>query len=97
MPVRERPTTYTITLSVVLAGIARHHLVWDMIKVHVENGPFFMGCVANMSRLLHVSNDMRNVPTRDDLATGGFGNPWIIPHPAVWNPEIFYYENPEDH
>jgi len=77
--------------------IARYHLVWDMIKIHVENGPFFMGCVANFPRLLHVSTDMRNVPTRDDLATGGFGNPWIIPHPAVWNPEIFYYENPEDH
>ncbi len=77
--------------------LTRHKLVWDMMKVHVDHGPFFMGCVANMSRLLHVSNDMRNVPTRDDLATGGFGNPWIIPHPAVWNPEIFYYENPEAH
>ena len=77
--------------------MARHKMVWDMIKIHVEHGPFFMGCVANMPRLLHVSKDMRNVPTRDDLATGGFGNPWILPHPAVWNPEIFYYENPEDH
>ncbi len=75
----------------------RHMLVWDMMKVHVENGPFFMGCVANMSRLCLVNKDMRNVPTRDDLATGGFGNPWIIPHPAVWNPEIFYFENPEAH
>ena len=68
-----------------------------MMKVHVDNGPFFMGCVANMPRLLHVNKDMRNVPTRDDLATGGFGNPWILPHPAVWNTEIFYWENPEDH
>jgi peptide/nickel transport system substrate-binding protein len=77
--------------------IARHQLVWDMMKVHVEHGPFFMGCVANMPRLLIVSKDLRNVPTKEELATGGFGNPWIIPHPAVWNPEIFYYENPEDH
>jgi peptide/nickel transport system substrate-binding protein len=77
--------------------IARHHVVWDMMKVHVEHGPFFMGCVANMPRLLHVNKDMRNVPTRDDLATGGFGNPWITPHPAIWNTEIFYWENPEDH
>jgi peptide/nickel transport system substrate-binding protein len=77
--------------------ITRHKLVWDMMKVHVDNGPFFMGCVANMSRLNLVNVDMRNVPTRDDLATGGFGNPWILPHPAVWNPEIFYFENPEDH
>jgi len=77
--------------------IARHHLVWEMMKLHVNYGPFFMGCVANMPRLLIVNKDMRNVPTREDLATGGFGNPWITPHPAIWNPEIFYYENPEDH
>jgi peptide/nickel transport system substrate-binding protein len=72
--------------------IARHKLVWDMIKVHVEYGPFFLGCVANMPRLLLVGNKMRNVPTRDDLATGGFGNPWILPHPAVWNTEVFWME-----
>jgi peptide/nickel transport system substrate-binding protein len=77
--------------------IARHYLVWEMMKLHVNYGPFFMGCVANMPRLLIVNKDMRNVPTREDLATGGFGNPWITPHPAIWNPEIFYYENPEDH
>jgi peptide/nickel transport system substrate-binding protein len=72
--------------------IARHKLVWDMMKIHVEHGPFFMGCVANMPRLLVVSKNMRNVPTRDDLATGGFGNPWILPHPAVWNTEIFWID-----
>lgn len=77
--------------------LTRHAMVWDMMKIHVNYGPFFLGCVANMPRLLHVSKDMRNVPTRDDLVTGGFGNPWILPHPAVWNPEIFYYEHPEDH
>jgi peptide/nickel transport system substrate-binding protein len=77
--------------------MTRHKMVWDMMKIHVEDGPFMLGCVANPPRLLHVSKDMRNVPTRDDLVTGGFGNPWILPHPAVWNPEIFYYENPEEH
>jgi peptide/nickel transport system substrate-binding protein len=95
-PVEQLWTTYDKS-KVEPDTISRHHLVWDMIKVHVNNGPFFMGCVANMPRLLLVHNEMRNVPTRDELATGGFGNPWIIPHPAVWNPEIFYWDNPEAH
>jgi peptide/nickel transport system substrate-binding protein len=95
-PVEQLWTTYDQS-KIEPDTIARHHLVWDMIKVHVDNGPFFMGCVANMPRLLLVHKEMRNVPTRDELATGGFGNPWIIPHPAVWNPEIFYWDNPEAH
>jgi peptide/nickel transport system substrate-binding protein len=95
-PVEQLWTTYDES-KIEPDTIARHHLVWDMIKVHVNNGPFFMGCVANMPRLLLVHKEMRNVPTRDDLATGGFGNPWIIPHPAVWNPEIFYWEDPSAH
>jgi len=77
--------------------ISRHHLVWDMIKVHVNEGPFFMGCVANYPRICLVGLDMRNVPTHDELKLGGFGNPWIHPTPAVYNPEMWYYENPGDH
>jgi peptide/nickel transport system substrate-binding protein len=95
-PVEQLWTTYDQS-KIEPDTLTRHHLVWDMIKVHVNYGPFFMGCVANMPRLLLVHKDMRNVPTRDDLATGGFGNPWIIPHPSVWNPEIFYWDNPEAH
>ncbi len=77
--------------------IKRHHLVWDMIKVHVNYGPFFMGCVANYPRICLVSYDLRNVPYREDLKLGGFGNPWIHPTPAVYNPEMWYYENPDKH
>jgi len=77
--------------------LARHHLVWDMIKVHVNEGPFFMGCVANYPRICLQSLDLRNCPKHDDLTLGGFGNPWIHPTPAVYNPEMWYYENPEDH
>ena len=77
--------------------IKRHQLVWDMIKVHVNEGPFFMGCVANYPRICLQSLDLRNCPKREDLKLGGFGNPWIHPTPAVYNPEMWYYENPEDH
>ena len=75
----------------------RHKLVWDMIKVHVENGPFFMGTVANYPRVVLVSTDLRNVPKKEDLATGGFCNPWIIPYPAVLDPESWYWDNPDAH
>jgi peptide/nickel transport system substrate-binding protein len=77
--------------------INRHHLVWDMMKVHVNEGPFFQGCVANYPRICLQSMDLRNCPKREDLTLGGFGNPWIHPTPAVYNPEMWYYENPEDH
>ncbi|HUT18400.1 MAG TPA: ABC transporter substrate-binding protein [Anaerolineae bacterium] len=77
--------------------IARHHLVWDMMKIHVDEGPFFMGCVANYPRICLQSLDLRNCPKHDDLKLGGFGNPWIHPTPAVYNPEMWYYEDPEAH
>lgn len=75
----------------------RHQLVWDMIKVHVTDGPFFMGCVANFPQVFVKKKDMRNIPTRENLAQGGMINPWIHPTPAVYDPETFYWENPEEH
>ncbi len=77
--------------------LKRHQLVWDMIKVHVNEGPFFMGCVANYPRICLVSLDMLNVPKHEELKLGGFGNPWIHPTPAVYNPEMWYYSNPDAH
>jgi peptide/nickel transport system substrate-binding protein len=75
----------------------RHKLVWDIIKIHVENGPFFQGTVANYPRIILVSTDLKNVPQKEDLATGGFVNPWIIPFPAVVDPETWFFDNPEAH
>jgi len=71
--------------------------VWDIIKVHVDQGPFFMGVVANYPRIILFSTDLKNWPKREDLATGGFVNPWIHPTPAVYDPEAWYFENPEAH
>jgi len=28
---------------------------------------------------------------------GGFVNPWIIPSPAVYDPETWYWDNPDAH
>ena len=77
--------------------MTRHHMVWDMIKIHVQDGPFFSGTVANTPRVIAVKKGLKNVPQRDDLALHGFVNPWIHPTPAVYDPETWYWDNPAAH
>jgi peptide/nickel transport system substrate-binding protein len=75
----------------------RHELVWEMIKIHVSDGPFFMGCVANYPQVVIKKRDLNNVPGKENLALGGFVNTWIHPTPAVYDPECYYWETPADH
>ncbi len=78
-------------------AMKRHQFVWDMIKVHIEHGPYLMGVCANTPYLVLVKEDLKNVPRREDLALHGFAAPWIHPTPAVYDPEAYYFENPEAH
>ncbi len=81
-------------------AMKRHQLVWDMIRIHIEEGPFFSGTIANPPRIILVKKGLMNVPTRDDLLAeglGGFVNPWIIPSPAVYDPETWYWDDPSAH
>jgi len=71
--------------------VKRASLVWDMWNIHIEQGPFFIGTVANPPRIIIASKKMKNVPTKEQLKLGGFVNPWIIPYPAVVNPETWSY------
>lgn len=75
----------------------RHQLVWDMIKVHISDGPFMMGTVANYPQVMVAKTDLRNVPRRENLMLGGYVNPWIHPTPAVYDPECWYWEDPSQH
>ncbi|NYE74437.1 peptide/nickel transport system substrate-binding protein [Microlunatus parietis] len=75
----------------------RHQLVWDMIKIHISDGPFFMGSVANYPQVMIVKKDLRNVPKRENLAQGGAVNPWIHPTPAVYDAETWFWEDPTQH
>lgn len=72
--------------------IARDNLVLDAIQIHIDEGPFIIGTVADYPRPLIAKNNMRNVPDGDDLALGGFVNPWIMVYPAITNTETYYYE-----
>ncbi|HLT61009.1 MAG TPA: ABC transporter substrate-binding protein [Microlunatus sp.] len=77
--------------------LKRQQLVWDMIKIHISDGPFFMGSVANYPQVMVVKKDLKNVPRRENLAQAGAVNPWIHPTPAVYDPETWYWENPDEH
>jgi peptide/nickel transport system substrate-binding protein len=78
----------------------RHQMVWDMMKIHVESGPFFSGTITNQPRIILAHTELKNVPTRDDLAKeglGGFVNPWIIPAPATYDPETWFWDDASKH
>lgn len=72
--------------------IKRDNLVLDAVQIHIDEGPFMIGTVGNYPRLVVAKNNLRNVPDRDQLATGGFVNPWIVPFPAITNTELYYFE-----
>jgi peptide/nickel transport system substrate-binding protein len=75
----------------------RDQMVWDMIKIHVSDGPFFMGCVANYPQVEVAKKDLQNVPRKENLAQGGMVNPWTVPSPAVYDPETWFWSDPDKH
>jgi peptide/nickel transport system substrate-binding protein len=77
--------------------LKRTKLVFEMVKVHITDGPFFMGTVANFPEVIVTKTDLGNVPRRENLAQGGFVNPWNHPTPAVYDPETFFWSDPAAH
>ncbi|SDS52029.1 peptide/nickel transport system substrate-binding protein [Microlunatus soli] len=75
----------------------RTQFIWDIFKTHITDGPFFMGCVANYPQVMIIKNGLQNVPRHENLALGGFVNPWIHPTPAVYDPECYFWDKPDEH
>jgi len=95
-PIQKLWDTYNQS-KVEVDEMKRDQLVWDMIKVHVSDGPFFQGTVANYPQVIIVKNGLKNVPRTDNLKLHGFVNPWIHPTPAVYDPETWYWDSPDQH
>ena len=72
--------------------VKRMEMVWQMNEIHMTDGPYFLGTVCNTPRPIIVSNKLTNVPQKEQLKLGGFVNPWIIPYPAVTNPETYSFK-----
>jgi peptide/nickel transport system substrate-binding protein len=77
--------------------LKRTQLVWQIMKIHISDGPFWAGTVANTPTVILVKQGLKNVPLTTDLAQHGFTGPWIIPSPAVYDPEAFYWDDPTQH
>jgi peptide/nickel transport system substrate-binding protein len=78
-------------------AMKRTQIVFDMVKIHATQGPFFMGSVANFPQVIVAKTELRNVPRKENLAQGGFVNPWNHPTPAVYDPETFFWADPSKH
>lgn len=78
-------------------AVKRNKVVWDMLKVHMSDGPFFMGTVANYPQVEVKNTDLNNVPLREELALNGYVNTWALPVPAVYDPECYYWGSPQKH
>jgi peptide/nickel transport system substrate-binding protein len=71
---------------------ARDELVFQILQIHIDEGPFLLGAVADPPNIVVASNDILNVPTRDDIPLGGWLGPGVIGMPgALTYPEVYYF------
>ncbi|HEX4216361.1 MAG TPA: ABC transporter substrate-binding protein [Candidatus Dormibacteraeota bacterium] len=75
----------------------RNSMVWEIMKVHMEEGPFFVGTVANYPQVEMAKTDLKNVPRQNQTWTGGFTNPWTIVPNGKYSPWTWFWENPSQH
>lgn len=60
--------------------------VLEAVKVHVEEGPFFLGAVNDIPNLVVARSKLRNIP---DFA---FTGSWAQGAPGCTNPPLYFYE-----
>jgi peptide/nickel transport system substrate-binding protein len=75
----------------------RNQMVWQIMKIHIQEGPFFVGTVANYPQVEMAKKDLRNVPRQNQTWTGGFTNPWTIVPNGKYSPYAWFWENPDQH
>lgn len=75
----------------------RKKTLWEIIKIHIKDGPFFTGYVANGADIMVVKKGLKNVPRKENLAQGGLVNPWTHPVPGAYDTETWFWEDPKDH
>lgn len=64
----------------------------DIIRVHVEEGPFVIGTVANTPSIVGHLDTVGNFPSYEQLGLGGFTGPWIMVYFGAVYPEQMYFK-----
>jgi peptide/nickel transport system substrate-binding protein len=72
--------------------LKRIQLEYELWNIHIEEGPFFIGTVANEGHVMIVSKNMENVPRQNQYKLGGWVYPWIMPNMAMTNPETYSFK-----
>ena len=50
--------------------------------------------IADLPRIVIVGNELRNVPTHEEIPLGGWLGPWVVAQPgAITYPEQYYFED----
>ena len=70
----------------------RLQLSQDIIRVHVEDGPFVIGTVANTPTIVSHLDNVGNFPSYEQLGLGGFTGPWIMVYFGAVYPEQMYFK-----
>lgn len=64
----------------------RHRIVWDIMRVHIDEGPFVIGGIGGLPGRTFVRTNMRNVHEFGVLGA------WVAQFPGNINPEQWFYE-----
>ncbi|MEM7128225.1 MAG: ABC transporter substrate-binding protein [Chloroflexota bacterium] len=71
----------------------RDALVFDILRIHIDEGPFLLGGIADPPNIFLAGANLLNVPTRDDIPLGGWYGPGVLAMPgAMAYPEAWYLE-----
>ena len=70
----------------------RLELSQDIIRIHVEDGPFVIGTVGNTPTLAGHLDTVGNFPSYEQLGLGGFTGPWIMSYFGAVYPEQMYFK-----
>lgn len=69
----------------------RDELTFQIIQIHIDEGPFLLGGIADPPNIIVAGNQFLNVPTRDDLPLGGWHGPGVLGMPgAMTYPEVYF-------
>lgn len=69
---------------------ARHRYVWKAIRIHIDEGPFYIGVTGGLPMPVFVKTNFRNVPEFGVLG------PWAVGAPGAMNPEQFFFDTREE-
>ena len=60
--------------------------MWDAIRIHIEEGPFFIGIAGGFPMPAIANANLRNIP---DF---GILGPWAVGAPGNTNPEQYFFQ-----